>query len=128
MAGSTAENGAAFCSATEQESCTHQEVAELRRQLNADAQDLRSKISCNFATPSLNTGQLHVHAQVAQVTTMQRFAQLQSKNAEMSKEVADLRQQLNAIAQEKEAVAAHKQKRAAERVKRRPEHNLALKV
>ena len=66
--------------------------------------------------------------QVAQVTTVQRFAQLQSQSADLTREVTDLRQQLNAIAQEKQAAAAHKCKRAAERVKRRPEHNRALKA
>ena len=69
-----------------------------------------------------------MQTQVAQVTTVQRFAQLQSQSADLTKEVTDLRQQLNAIAQEKEAAAAHKWKRAAERVKRRPEHNRVLKA
>lgn len=66
--------------------------------------------------------------QVAHVTTVQRFAQLQKRNSELVQELADCKQQLDAIAEEKATAAKFNQKRAAERIRRRPEHNKALKV
>lgn len=66
--------------------------------------------------------------QVAQHSTVDRFAELQGLNRSLHQEVTQLRQQLTHIAEEKEAAAAAERKRLTDRVKRRPERNRAFKV
>ncbi len=71
---------------------------------------------------------LSLCVQVAQHSTVNRFAELQGLNRSLQKEVTQLRQQLTHIAEEKEAAAAAERKRLTDRVKRRPERNRAFKV
>lgn len=71
---------------------------------------------------------LSLCVQVAQHSTVNRFAELQGLNRSLHKEVTQLRQQLTHIAEEKEAAAAAERKRLTDRVKRRPERNRAFKV
>ena len=66
--------------------------------------------------------------QVAQHSTVDRFAELQGLNRSLHHEVTQLSQQLTHIAEEKEAAAAAERKRLTDRVRRRPERNRAFKV
>jgi septal ring factor EnvC (AmiA/AmiB activator) len=66
--------------------------------------------------------------QVAQHSTVDRFAELQGLNRSLHQEITQLRQQLAHIAEEKEGAAAAERKRLTDRVKRRPERNRAFKV
>lgn len=66
--------------------------------------------------------------QVAQRSTVQRFAELQSTNARLQKELSQVKQQLTKIADDKKAAAMYEKKRVADRLQRRPERNKAFKV
>ena len=66
--------------------------------------------------------------QVAQRSTVQRFADLQSSNARLQKELSQAKQQLTKIADDKKAAAMYEKKRMADRLQRRPERNKAFKV
>ena len=66
--------------------------------------------------------------QVAQRSTVQRFADLQNINATLQRELGQAKQQLSKIAEEKEAAASYGKKRIADRLQRRPERNRAFKV
>ena len=66
--------------------------------------------------------------QAAQRSTVQRFSELQSGNAELQQQVRQAQQQLAHIAEEKAAAAMYEKKRIAERLQRRPQRNRAFKV
>lgn len=66
--------------------------------------------------------------QRAQLSTAERFTELQTANSRLQREASHLRQQLTKIAEEREAAAAAERKRLAARVKRRPEPSKAFKA
>lgn len=66
--------------------------------------------------------------QVAQRSTVQRFAELQSSNARLQKDLCQARQQLTKIADDKKAAAMYEKKRMADRLQRRPVRNKVFQV
>ncbi|KAL3145204.1 hypothetical protein ABBQ32_000953 [Trebouxia sp. C0010 RCD-2024] len=71
-------------------------------------------------------GSLTEIIKVAQRSTVQRFAELQSSNARLQKDLCQARQQLTKIADDKKAAAMYEKKRMADRLQRRPVRNKEL--